>query len=435
MKNKLGIIAVLVLAVALFLPNIVQAGGGPIYVLTGDMPDAKVGTIYSSTIDFNNDNGSSVSVFISNLPPGISLYGSGYNNAAIGGPAGTYSIPLSGTPTAAGSYAMLVSIQEQSGSAGTQAYVYINVNPASTSGCRINSFTANTLTPQIGESSTLSWNTTGCKSAEVVSTNDQGSVFSVPLSTKLSGSVSTGALSAGSAYYRLVASSSNSADPVSAEAQSNIAISVQSELGPPVIPAHPEGTNVLGPDGTVYRIIANARSPYTSAGAFLSYKFNSWAGTVPANDGDMALPIATYTPNGLAFPITYFIPPRNGALINDHGTVYLITGGGRAGFATAAVFTGLGFSFSNVYPGDTSFIGLNYEPINSVNLKHHDGVLINDNGTLYVMQNGYRVGFPNMAVLDSWGYWVTDAVPANSYDRAAAVSGVMQTRMANQLGI
>lgn len=212
---------------------------------------------------------------------------------------------------------------------------------------------------------------------------------------------------------------------------------------PPVPPGfgtpHSEGTNVLGSDGTVYRIVgsglAESRSPYTSAGAFLSYKFNSWATTVGANTADLILPITTYTPTGSTETTVAYIPPRSGALINDHGTVYLITGGGRAGFTTEAVFKGLGFSFSNVYPGDTSFIGLNYEPINSINLKHHDGVLINDNGTLYVMRNGFRVGFPSMQVLDSWGYWVTDAVPANSYDRAAQQSGVVQTRMVNQLNL
>lgn len=187
---------------------------------------------------------------------------------------------------------------------------------------------------------------------------------------------------------------------------------------------HAVGTNVKLPDGTVYRISENSwLQPYTSAGAFLSYKFNTWAGVVDANTADLALTKS----------VTY-IPPRNGSLINDKGTVYLITGGVRAGFANEAAFKGMGYAYTNVYPGDTSFM-TSIVPINSANQKHPNGTLINDNGTLYVMQNGYRVGFPSMAVLDSWGYWVTEAVPANSYDRQAEVSGVMQTRMANQMSI
>lgn len=188
--------------------------------------------------------------------------------------------------------------------------------------------------------------------------------------------------------------------------------------------AHSVGTNIKGADGTVYRIAeGNYRSPYTSAGAFLSYKFNNWSGVIDASSADLALPISST-----------FIPPRNGSLINDKGTVYLITGGLRAGFANEAAFKGMGYNYVNVYPGDTSFM-TSMAPINSSAQKHPNGALINDNGTLYVMQNGYRVGFPSMAVLDSWGYWVSEAVPANSYDRQAEVSGVMQTRMPNQMSI
>ncbi len=198
---------------------------------------------------------------------------------------------------------------------------------------------------------------------------------------------------------------------------------------------HSIGTNVLGTDGTVYRIVeGNYRSPYTSAGAFTSYKFNTWVTTVTANAKDMKLPLSTYTPNGASTTATYFIPPRNGALINDKGTVYIITGGLRAGFASESAFKGLGYSYSNVYPGDTSFM-VSMDPIKSASQKHPNGTLINDKGTIYVMQNGYRVGFPNMDILESWGYWVTDAVPANAYDTAAEVSGSMTTRLSNQMSI
>jgi hypothetical protein len=199
--------------------------------------------------------------------------------------------------------------------------------------------------------------------------------------------------------------------------------------------AHSVGTNVLGSDGTVYFIsTGNTRSPYTSAGAFLSYKFNTWASVVSASSADMALPLTTYTPNGSTQVTTYFIPPRNGSLINDKGTVYLITNGLRAGFTLEKVFKELGFSFSNVYPGDTSFMAT-LAPINSSAIAHPDGTLINDNGTIYVMKNGNRMGFPSMAIFDSWGYWMGEAVKANSYDRQAPVSGVIQTRMSNQLSI
>ena len=197
--------------------------------------------------------------------------------------------------------------------------------------------------------------------------------------------------------------------------------------------AHPVGTNVIGSDGTVYFInVGNTRSPYTSAGAFLSYRFNSWANVVPANSADMALPLTTYNPEGNV--TTYFIAPRNGALINDKGTVYIITSGLRRGFASAQVFTGLGYSSANAYPGDTSFM-MSLPPIDSIAMKHPDGGLINDGGTLYVMNDGNRMGFPSLEVFNGWGYWPTEAVTANSYDQQAALGEVIKARAQGQLNV
>jgi hypothetical protein len=66
---------------------------------------------------------------------------------------------------------------------------------------------------------------------------------------------------------------------------------------------------------------------------------------------------------------------------------------------------------------------------------HSEGTLINDNGTMYVIKGGFRLGFPSMSVLESWGFWVQDAVPANSYDRNIPMGGIVQTRQADQINI
>ena len=199
-------------------------------------------------------------------------------------------------------------------------------------------------------------------------------------------------------------------------------------------PAHPSNTNILGPDGTVYLIQGGYRSPYTSAGAFLSYGFNYWASVMPATTGDMNLPLSNYTPSGSTNTVTYFIPPRNGSLINDRGTIYLITNGLRIGFASEQAFLGLGYSYATVQPGDTSFM-VALAPINSNAMSHPDGTLVNDNGTIYIMKNNTKMGFPSLQVFFSWGFELNEVVPANSYDRGAPVSGLVNTRMANQLSI
>jgi hypothetical protein len=198
--------------------------------------------------------------------------------------------------------------------------------------------------------------------------------------------------------------------------------------------SHPVGTNVVDSQGTVYRIQASYpigggieekyRKPYTSAGAFTSYKYNSWANIKIANAADLNLPLLTDPTTGGIQNIS----PRPGALINDKGTVYIITSNARRGFTSEEVFKGLGYSYKYVYPGDTSFLPTE-PPINTAAQAHPAGTLITDqDGTLYIMHFGSRIGVANMAALESWGYWLSDAVIANSYDYALNEAGVAHIR-------
>lgn len=209
--------------------------------------------------------------------------------------------------------------------------------------------------------------------------------------------------------------------------------------GPGMIPvyagnAHTDYTNILGPDGTVYRIADGQRYAYTSAGAFSSYGFNSWSSIASATTGDMNLPVSTYWPSGSTMERTYFIPPRNGSLINDNGTIYLITNGLRAGFTSAKNFLDLGYSFVNAQRGDTSFM-VSASLIDSTSRGHADGTLVNDRGTIYPMRSNGRLGFPSMSVFNSWGLKLSEVVPANSYDRELPLIGTMSVRLPNQLSI
>lgn len=198
------------------------------------------------------------------------------------------------------------------------------------------------------------------------------------------------------------------------------------------VSSHPIGTNIIDSKGTVYRIqsgIIGFRDPYTSAGAFLSYKFNKFSTVQKANSADMALDSDQQDTT----PV--YIGPRPGSLINDHGTVYLITSPTqKLGFASEAAFTGMGYSFKYVYPGDTSFME-SAATITNSNRQHDSGTLINDHGTLYILAPECKLGVPSMAVLDSWGYWPEDAVKANTYDSAYSNGGALKTRQAYELNI
>lgn len=185
--------------------------------------------------------------------------------------------------------------------------------------------------------------------------------------------------------------------------------------------AHSAGTNVVS-GGTVYFINqAGQKQPYTSAGAFLSYGFNSWDQVVPASAEDLALPTGS------------FVPAMDGSLINDHGTVYLMTNGQKAGFTSAANFTGLGYAWSNVLVGDVSFLP-SAALLNSTAVTHPVGTLVNDHGTVYLMTVSGKMGIPSLSVFNSWGYSFSKVVPANSYDSAVSMSsGIMNARVAGQL--
>src|SRR3989344_8731234 len=191
--------------------------------------------------------------------------------------------------------------------------------------------------------------------------------------------------------------------------------------------AHAAGTNVLSSDGTVWMVMPDGtRRAYTSAGAFLTYGFNSWSTVVTANADDLALPSGS------------FIPPQDGSVTcsdrgGDKGTCYLISGGQKAGFTSAAVFTGRGFSFSNAQMGDVSWMGMYPALIDDTTDANLPGVLVNNNGTVQLVGTTGLLGIPDLATFNSWGYSFSKVVPANNADKAMSQTGVMAARTPGQL--
>ncbi len=191
--------------------------------------------------------------------------------------------------------------------------------------------------------------------------------------------------------------------------------------------AHPEGTNV-NKSGTVGMIIGGQFRPYTSAGAFLSYGFNSWASVVAASAEDLALPTGA------------FIPPQDGTVFcatetkgsDVKGECSLVTAGTKAAFTSASVFSGLGFSFSRAQYGDSSFLSKSAN-VDNTTAAHRTGVLVNNNGTVQLVGASGLLGIPDLATFNSWGYSFANVVPANAADKAMTQTGVMAARMSGQL--
>ena len=194
--------------------------------------------------------------------------------------------------------------------------------------------------------------------------------------------------------------------------------------------AHPIGTNVKAPEGTIRLVAADGTfRPYTSAGAFLSYGFNTWEKVVDRNFADMLLPVGT------------FIPPRDGTIFcatqtkgtDVKGECALITGGQKASFTSSAVFTGLGFSFNRAQYGDSSFLAKTAN-IDDVSAAHRPGVLVNNNNTVQLVGASGMLGIPtDVSIFNSWGYSFADVVPANSADKSLTQVGIIQTRQPGQL--
>ncbi|HYE22291.1 MAG TPA: hypothetical protein VD998_01735, partial [Verrucomicrobiae bacterium] len=134
------------------------------------------------------------------------------------------------------------------------------------------------------------------------------------------------------------------------------------------------------------------------------------------------------------------LPPRDGALINDNGTVYIISDEHRYGFTSKEVFLGLGYSFAHVIPGDTSFL-TTLEPINSAQIPHPPGTVIDDNGTICVIESrfkllpvyssGGRLCFTNFEEFKTWGFQPKDIIPANELDKSLPITRFIRGRTAN----
>ncbi|GAC1412750.1 MAG: hypothetical protein NVSMB66_2650 [Candidatus Doudnabacteria bacterium] len=123
------------------------------------------------------------------------------------------------------------------------------------------------------------------------------------------------------------------------------------------------GKNILI-KGTVYKVNSlGQKQPYTSAAVLFSYGLG-FKDVIPANANDKALPVGE------------FMPFKEGSLINDKGTVYLITKSGKIGFSSAKAFLESNHSFSQVILADVSTMPLK-EVINSIASTQQPDVMLN----------------------------------------------------------
>jgi len=167
---------------------------------------------------------------------------------------------------------------------------------------------------------------------------------------------------------------------------------------------HPPGTLIKNGQ-TIWQIneAGTAKLAFDSVEKFYSNRL-SFDRVVPANSADMALPESGFQTWG------------SGVLFADRGVIYQVSGGKKYGFTSADVFLGQGFNFTMVKPGNLSSLSEG-TAIKNAGAKHLDGTMLRSaNGTVWTWDNGVAKAFPSAAIFFSHGGGFAEVVNANASD-------------------
>jgi hypothetical protein len=183
-------------------------------------------------------------------------------------------------------------------------------------------------------------------------------------------------------------------------------------------PTHPNGTLIL--DGqTVYLVKDGKRFGFRDPNEFQSYGYR-FSQLVPANSADMKLAMSDT-----------ILKAMEGTLVLDtfdNRTVYMIgTNFTKRGFVSMEVLAGLGYNLNSIarinvsdYPQGPA--------IGDPSAGHPDGALILDGQTIWWIRGVSRQGFESMTVFNTYGFDLSDVVPANSEDMKLPEGEILKLR-------
>jgi hypothetical protein len=116
---------------------------------------------------------------------------------------------------------------------------------------------------------------------------------------------------------------------------------------------------------------------------------------------------------------------------SDGVTVYMVgTGSTKRGFTSEAVFSALGYNFADLPVIDLTDYPAG-DPVDSSELAHPDGALVldaNDGTTVWWIRGNQRRGFESEAVFNTYGFSFGKIVPANAADMALAEGSLVKFR-------
>ena len=115
----------------------------------------------------------------------------------------------------------------------------------------------------------------------------------------------------------------------------------------------------------------------------------------------------------------------NGELISEGQTVYIVYRGTKTAFSSASVFTGLGFSFSNVVAVGNSGLPSSGHIISTSKSHHPWGSWIKNGTTVYFVQESGLIPVPDWATFLNNGGSANTIVNSNFYDFGLPILSAM----------
>jgi len=103
------------------------------------------------------------------------------------------------------------------------------------------------------------------------------------------------------------------------------------------------------------------------------------------------------------------MPHPEGALVLNNGTVWWIMGGQKIGFESEAVFNTYGFAWDKIVPANSADLALPEGPL----VKFRDGTLVLDGGNYYLISGGQKKMFTSTSDMMLRGYSTSNAISAS----------------------
>lgn len=116
---------------------------------------------------------------------------------------------------------------------------------------------------------------------------------------------------------------------------------------------------------------------------------------------------------------------KNGQLISENQTVYMVYKGTKTGFASASVFKDLGFSFDDVLKADYTALSYTGYIVQSAKAPHPWGSWVKSGSTVYFVHELGLIPVSDYPTFLSNGGEDRFVVPANSFDFALPMLSVM----------